>query len=455
MAFLKREDGAVTPYIPLGVFQMRLPFIHLKWEWPEAIQAVFLNAVAFGALPVLTECLGLPYEVCITMIALQTMTYILHPLFGDPCMPGWITPAIPLTLAFAAGFEPGPDRVHAVMALQYLMAFIFIFLGITGLANKVVAIVPTSMRAGILMGAGISAMVSVIQPGGRMENMPVSAMVGTFVSYMVFYSVIFQRLAKKNKIIQGITKLGMLPGIIVALIIGPLIGELEMPIIEWGFIDWRLGDAFRACSVFAIGLPSIDYFIKAIPMAIAAYIIAYGDFVFAETVVKEADSIRVDEKIHFSPARSNLISGARNLFFATICPYPTLNGPLWGGVQISITERYKQGRKQMDSVHSGIMSFAIAMAIGSILLPIVTGMKPVMPIAYIVTLTIQAYACCYMAMQMLKNREQMGICACMALFLAFKGAAWGLAVGILLHFMIGQLKQEPTTKFDSKQSVSG
>lgn len=452
MALLKREHGAVHPYIPLGVFQMRLPFVHLKWEWPEAIQAVFLNAVAFGALPVLTEVLGLPYEVCITMIALQTMTYILHPLFGDPCMPGWITPAIPLVLAFAAGFEPGPDRLHAVMALQYLMAFIFIFMGVTGLANKVVAIVPTSLRAGILMGAGISAMVSVIQPGGRMENMPISAIVGTFVSYMVFYSVIFQRLAKKNKIVQSITKLGMLPGIIVALIIGPLVGELQVPIIEWGFIDWKLGEAFRQCSIFAIGLPSLDFFIKAVPMALAAYIIAYGDFVFAETVVKDADQIRPDEKIEFSPARSNLISGARNLFFATICPYPTLNGPLWGGVQISITERYKQGRKQMDSVHSGIMSFAIAMAIGSILLPIVTGMKPVMPIAYIITLTIQAYACCYMAMHMVRNKEQMGVCACMALFLAFKGAAWGLAIGIALHFLIGL---PDSIKTDSKDSISG
>ncbi len=89
-------------------------------------------------------------------------------------MPGWITPAIPLTLAFAAGYDPGPDRVHAVMALQFSIAFIFFFMGITGLANKVVAIVPASMRAGILMGAGISAMVSVIKPdGGRMQNVPV------------------------------------------------------------------------------------------------------------------------------------------------------------------------------------------------------------------------------------------------------------------------------------------
>lgn len=455
MAFLKREEGAVQPYIPLGVFQMRLPFVHLKWEWPEAIQAVFLNAVAFGALPVLTECLGLPYEVCISMIALQTMLYILHPLFGDPCMPGWITPAIPLTLAFAAGFEPGPDRIHAVMALQYSMAFIFFFLGITGLANKVVAIVPSSLRAGILLGAGIAAMVSVIQPGGRMDGKVISAMVATFVSYMLFFSAVYQRAMKKKSNIAGYCKFRHGARIALALIVGPLVGELQFPAIEWGFIDWKFGEAIRQCSVFAIGFPPIEYFIKALPMTIAAYIIAYGDFVFAETVVRDADHVRTDEKVAFNPARSNLISGFRNLFFATLAPYPTLCGPLWGGVQISITERYKQGRKQMDSVHSGIMSFSIAMAIGSILLPIVSGMKPVMPIAYIATLTIQAYGCCYMAMQMLKTREDMGVASCMALFLAFKGAMWGLAAGIILYFAIGIVKHENTVKIESGESVSG
>jgi len=454
MALLKREHGAVQPYFPLGIFQMRLPLTHLKWEWPEAIQAVFLNAVAFGALPVLTECLGLPYEVCISMIALQTMLYILHPLFGDPCMPGWITPAIPLTLAFAAGFEPGPDRIHAVMALQYSIGAIFLFMGITGLANKVVAIVPTSMRAGILLGAGIAAMVSVIKPGGRMDGMVVCAMIATFVSYMLFFSVIYRNAMKKNRILQFLANLGMVPGIALALIVGPIIGELQMPVIEWGFIDWQFGEAIRQISVFAIGFPPIEFFIKALPMTIAAYIIAYGDFVFAETVVKDADYVRTDEKIHFLSSRSNLISGFRNLFFATLAPYPTLCGPLWGGVQISITERYKQGRKQMDSLHSGIMSFCIAMAAGSILLPIVSGMKPVMPIAYIATLTIQAYACCYMAMTMVKSREEMGVASCMALFLAFKGAMWGLAVGIILHFAIGLVKPEPI-KIDTSESVSG
>jgi hypothetical protein len=53
-----------------------------------------------------------------------------------------------------------------------------------------------------------------------------------------------------------------------------------------------------------------------------------------------------------------------------------------------------------------------------------------------------------------KSREQMGVCACMALFLAFKGAAWGLAIGLLLHFMIGLPKAE-TVKIESTESISG
>lgn len=70
------------------------------------------------------------------MMILNGILYILHPTFGDPLFPGWITPAIPLVLGYAAGFQPGIDRIHSIIALQLSMAIIFTLMGVTGWAKK-------------------------------------------------------------------------------------------------------------------------------------------------------------------------------------------------------------------------------------------------------------------------------------------------------------------------------
>lgn len=53
-----RENGKEQPYVPFGPFKLRLPFVHYRWEWPEAIQGALLVAVPMGAIPVLQETLG-------------------------------------------------------------------------------------------------------------------------------------------------------------------------------------------------------------------------------------------------------------------------------------------------------------------------------------------------------------------------------------------------------------
>ena len=181
----------------------------------------------------------------------------------------------------------------------------------------------------------------------------------------------------------------------------------------------------------------ISYFIKAIPTMIAAYIIAFGDFVLAEVVTKDADAVRQDEIIDFNPNRSNLISGLRNFIMALFAPYAPLNGPLWAGGTIAAAERYKHGREQMDTIFGGLGAFTIAMAIAGFITPIVTALKPVLPLALALTMIVQGFACGYIAMEMVKTKEERGVAAVMGIILAMKGAAWGLAVGIILHLIIG------------------
>lgn len=450
---IEREYGAEQPHIPLGIFKLRLPFVHFKWEWPEAIQGAILVAVALGSIPIHQEILGVPFEIALVMVALNGLLYLLHPMFGDPVFPGWITPAIPLVLAWTAGYTAGPDRIQAIIALQLSMAVVFLFLGFTGLAKKIVSYVPVSLRAGIILGAGIAATWTVIQPKGRMTGQEITIMTGAFVCWLVLFSYNFAKRKDSNGFMQLLSKYGMLPGIIVAAIIGPIIGEIPIPKMQMGVIDLTLfDDLLTKYTVFGVGFPSARHFIDALPLVFAAYIIAFGDFVLAEVVTKEADKVRQDEYIEFSPNRSNIISGIRNLIMGLLAPYGPLCGPLWAGGTIAIAERYKHGRKAMDSIYGGAGSFVLAMFVASLFLPVISLVRPVLPAALSLTLLVQGFACCYIAMDMCKTKEERGVAGVMAIFLAAKTAAWGLAIGILLHLVIG-VKNESAVTISQQSGV--
>ena len=441
---INREYGTEQPYIPLGIFKLRLPFIHYKWEWPEAIQGAILVAVALGSIPIHQELLGVPFEVALVMVALNGLLYMMHPTFGDPVFPGWITPAIPLVLAWGKGFTAGPDRIHAIIALQLSMAILFLFLGITGLGKKLISYVPMSMRAGIIMGAGVAAVWGVINPAGRMKGQEVTIMVGAFICWLVLFSWNFAQKKANNGFLQMLSKYGMLPGLIVAAIVGPLIGEIPFPKIQMGVIDISLWPKLMNYTVFGVGIPPVKYWIDALPLVFAAYIIAFGDFVLAEVVTKDADVVRQDEVIEFNPTRSNLISGIRNLIMGVFAPYGPLCGPLWAGGTIAIAERYKHGRAAMDSIYGGCGSFIIAMFVASLFLPVISLVRPVLPAALSLTLLVQGYACFYIAMNMCRSNQERGIAGTMAIFLAAKSAAWGLGIGIMLVLIIGNSIKEET-----------
>ena len=434
-----REHGKEQPYIPLGIFKLRIPFIHFRWEWPEAIQGIFLVSVPMGAIAVHQEMLGVPFELATLMVALNGLLYILHPMFGDPVFPGWISPAIPLVTAWGATYPAGPARIQAIVALQYIMAVVFLFMGITGLANKIVSFVPNSMRAGIIFGAGVSAMISVIDPKtGRMVGKEWSVILGTLVCYLTMNSWKFAVAKDKNAFLKQLSKFGMLPGMIVAFIVGILFKELPVPQLQMGLIPFhRFPEIIKGYTWMAVGFPPLSTFIAAIPTAFAAYIIAFGDFVLAEVVTKDAQNYRDDEIIDFNGNRSNIISGFRNALLATISPYGPLSGPLWAGGTIATAERYKQGRDQLDSIFDGVSSYILAMWIASLTMPVVTLFQPILPLGLSLTLTVQGFACCYIAMEMVESKEERGCCGITGLVLASRGALWGLVCGAILHILIG------------------
>lgn len=434
----RREYGQEQPYFPLGPFKVRVPFIHYKWEWPEALQALLMCSTCLGAIPVLTEVLGVPFEIAWSMVIINGFLYSLHCLLGDPVVPGWVTPAVPLVISFLGNYAIGVERIQALIAMQLILGVIFLIMGITGLAGKLMGIIPNSIKAGILLGAGVAAVFGEFKMGGRFGIYPISIVIGGVLAYLILFSEGFASLKKKNKFCAAVGKYGMVSAIIVAVIVGPLVAEIPMPQIEIGtFI--KLPDfagLIKTVSPFGVGFPAVSLFISAIPMAIIAYIIAFGDFITTEALIGEADEIRQDEKIDFNSNRSNLISGIRNIIMALIAPYTQLCGPLWAAVTAAISQRYKEGRDQMDSIFSGAGTFRWMTFVGVSLVPIVSLLEPVLPIALSLTMLVQGYICTRLAMVICKNDTDRGIAGVMGAVLAAKGAAWGLGVGILLHLVL-------------------
>jgi len=230
-------------------------------------------------------------------------------------------------------------------------------------------------------------------------------------------------------------------GLIVAYIVAVVIGHVQPPgnLLKDGWFTTyaRYGEVFNSVTVFAVGFPAASYFVAAIPMAITDYIIAFGDFVYSEVLIGTSVKARGDEYVDFNPSRSNVIAGIRNVIMGLLFPYPPILGPLWGAGVTSVAERYKHGRWHMDSIFDGLIPYIACMCIGIFLRPIVNLFQPVLFLGMGLTLCVQGYATIYIAMDMLPSQEERGVGGLMGVFLAVKGAAWGLATGIVLHLIVG------------------
>ena len=119
---------------------------------------------------------------------------------GDPVVPGWITPTLPFTLAYLNGFPKGPERIQAMIALQLLVAFVFIFMGITKLADKFVNGVPNSIKGGILIAAPITVLQGQLSDGSQLMTAPIATLSGTLLLAFLSFSPFCERTEKNTNI---------------------------------------------------------------------------------------------------------------------------------------------------------------------------------------------------------------------------------------------------------------
>ena len=447
---VKREDGAVQPGIKWGKFTTRIPGIHINFSIPEIIQGGLLSTATAGVVASLTmKYFAIPFEVAWAIALIQMVFLWAVPvvLCGEPYAPGWVTPALPLTLVFLSGFDPGLPAMQAMAAVSIDVCLIFLFFGCTGLGKKFFQFVPVEMRAAIIMGGAISAFNTEF---ARLETLPKTLPFVWVVIFILMFSAWFASMKEKSRLLSQMSSWAMLIGFAMAAIVGPLFGELSFDI-RMGFEVPAIGAYIKAASPFFIGLPEIGLYAKALPLAAMIYIYVFGDLIVGSTLLEQAGKVRTDEKIEIDHTRSHLVLFLRNIGqFLVAGPFIPLHGPLWTGGHVFLLERYKQGRKYMDSYFTGTMNFYWLAFVLVFFTPVVTFMKPMLGIALSITLILTGFACAYTAMTMVKNPIAQGYTLFVGMLIAKFGPAWGLAIAVGLYLLILINPAKPKEAFQNK-----
>ncbi len=428
-----------------GPFTARIPFIHIKFRGAEFFQGlVIAGATAFAAVPIAMG-LGLTFEEGVALSFIAGTLIGAGPIFfGEPMAPGWVTPAVPIVIAaFAAKgqfngvYDPEVFKLMAAMCIEFtLLLFI---MGITGWGKKLIQIIPNGLKAGIILGAALAAFYQVfITDIDKLMMQPISMIVAISLCVITTFSDPFKKLALNNNFFKKLGSLGLLPGFVIAGIVAFLLNEVTFSI-EWGFKIPEVVSLFNRTSPLAIGFPSLDMYLEAIPLVIIAYTLLFGDLITATEVLNDAQVKRPDEPLDVNVDRSHLSIAFRNFIGLLINPFFPTQGALWTGVHVVIVERWKKGFKEMPSIFDGLGSYYLmAIPFLYVTLPFITLMKPLMQMALTLTLILTGFACSYVAMAIPKKNSEMASALLIAVFITFFSAWVGLLIGIILSiFVVG------------------
>jgi hypothetical protein len=431
-----------------GIFTARIPFIHTRVEWPELLQGLVVPAATgLGLVPLLDRLFGLPFEVSIALIFVSSFLLVIAPiLFGEPFAPGWITPALPLVLSYLLDPESswtGPvSRIHAMTALMLDFAVIVLALGVTGLGKNFIRWLPPALKGGILLGASLAAFKRVfVDDASRFLNIqPVSTTLAIAACLILLFSPFIQRWKEHRAWLRLVAGLGFLPGFLLAASVGPFVGSPPEIVFSYepGILIPPFGELFRRMSPFSIGWPSQEMFLAGLPLAVVGYILLFGDLVTGIEILRAAQPSRPDEPIGIDIARTHLSIALRNIAMALTAPFFPAQGCLWTGVHAIIVQRWKEGRRGMESLFGGIASYYVfGMPVLLYLFrPALGLLRPLMGIALSLTLILTGYACAMVGMAIPRNASERGAAvlagAALALFPGWPGMLIGLCAALIL-----------------------
>ena len=198
-----------------------------------------------------------------------------------------------------------------------------------------------------------------------------------------------------------------------------------------------LGEVYSSFSIFGLGLPPLRIFLSAIPIAIACYLIAFGDLVNGTMIIKDAQAYRQDEKIDLNGNRTHICCGIRNLLEGLFAPTCTMSGPIWNAMTITLAERYKSGKNHLYSIFDGVCTFNVTKALCHLILPFVIFIRPVLPLAMELTWMIQAFACFYIGSNMCRTNVERGVAGLTGGAIAVcPNPSIGLLIGVVMCFVM-------------------
>lgn len=420
-----------------GPFTLRLPFLHTRLCWPEFLQGLLVStATGLALVPVLSGYFGMSFEVAVAATLLVSIFLVSSLwLFGDPYAPGWNTAALPLAIAFVAtGYATPAERFQAMTALTLSFAALVFVLGITGLGRRLMHWLPVTLKAGILLGAALSAFKQVfVDDAGRfLQQQPISITLACLVCLVVLFSAPFRALAARHRAAAWLMSLGLLSGFLVAALVGPLVGEVDYEI-EWGWLLPPVGDAYRQMSPFWIGWPPLEMYVAGLPLVLITYVIQFGDWVTGDEVLNEAAPSRPDDPVKIDATAAHLSLALRNFGSALVAPFFTTQGSLWTGVHVLVVKRWQAGPREMRDLQSGLISYYLmALPLIYFLLPLLTALKPLLGIALSLTLILSGFACAYIGMTLPRDASSRGAALLSGAGIALLEPWQGLLLGIVV-----------------------
>lgn len=437
----KRPEGEVQPGVNWGPFTMRIPLIHLRFSLADMLQGLAVaGATGLALVPYFMALLGLGFEEAVVMAMFHSLLISFSWMFfGDPYAPGWLTPAIPFVVAFITAPAYMGDHTaqfQAMTALSLNFAFILIVLGVTGLGAKLLKVVPNVFKGGIILGAAIAAFLRVTKDGDAanvFQSAPIAGTLGVFICLVFAFSKPIQALAANNKLLTKVLGFGLLPGFIIAGIVGYFTGEFEYNI-RWELLDVVSASAslWAKASPFAIGWPSIETLLASFPLALITYILFFGDVITGNEMIEQAQKSRSDEILEINSSRAHMATGIRNIVMGIAAPFFATQGVLWTGIQVVLLKKWSQGRDKVDSIFDSIGSFyAFGLPFLFIFLPLVTLLEPLLPLALAVTLILTAFACATLALSLVDDATERGAMVITGMAFSVFDPWLGLLVGLI------------------------
>ena len=397
------------------------------------------GATGLVIVPILTGYFGLTFEQAVSLSICVFLLDASAPLlFGEPFVAGWITPVFPLVLSFVMDQYSIPsERFQVMTALSIDIALLLFVLGFTGLGKRFIDWLPRAVKGGILMGAAIASLQFVFtRETSSLQTQPVSTIAALSVCALFLFSAPFALLLKRHRFLEALGSLGLLPGFVAAAVIGPLLGEIVYDI-SWGIMVPPLGELWQKASPLAIGWPSPKIFLECLPLALIGYIILFGDLVTGLELTREAQSARSDEKLEFNTTRTHYSTGIRNALSAIVAPFFPSQGILFSGPQVVVLQEWRRGRESMDSLFDGLSSYwLLGPPILYLFLPVVTFIKPLMPVALTLALLISGFAVAYVAMAIPRTPAERGVAFVTGIALTVYEPWIGLLLGVVATFAL-------------------